>query len=215
MKSDFFSFHLCRLSAIDSAREMYLPSKVEGLLHSESMVSMKLGAPVLNPARYGLTQFVHFARWENESSLDEFLKTTPLRDGWHVRLRFYRRWGYISELNDLPENSLNPNPDQPVAGITLARLKLSETLRFLQWGKPVERLVRDHPGKTFAMASMRPLNTLSTFSIWKSEHDLVQMVKGINEHGHAIREQMRKSFHHEFTTMRFYLLSEHGSRPQT
>lgn len=81
-------------------------------------------------------------------------------------------------------------------------------------GKPVEGLVRDHPGKLFALAAMRPLNTLSTFSIWKTEKDMIAMVKGDNVHGRAIGEQMRRSFHHEFTTMRFYLLSEHGTRQQ-
>lgn len=136
-----------------------------------------------------------------------------LASGWHVRLKFYRRWGYISELADLPENSVNKNPDAPVVGITLARLKISETIRFLKWGKPVEGLVRDHPGKTFALAAMRPLNTLSTFSIWRSEEEMVEMVKGENVHGRAIGEQMKKSFHHEFTTMRFYLLGEFGIKP--
>lgn len=164
---------------------------------------------MFQPGRYKTSELAFFARWENEEALENFLKTHFL-NSWHVRLKFYRRWGHLRELNDLPENSINHNQDAPVVGITLARLNLSETIRFLKWGKPVEKLVRDHPGKTFAMASMRPLNTLSTFSIWKNEREMINMVSGKTNHAEAMKEQAQKSFHHEFTTMRFHLLGEYG-----
>lgn len=216
---EIFSYHIVRTDLVTALREMYIPTKFPGLLHSEGLFSMKLGASITNPGRYGLTEFVFLARWDSETSLENFLAKTEIGNtiarGWHVRLKFYRRWGSDSTLPCMPENIVNEHPEDTVVGITLARLKLTETLRFLKWGKPVERLVRDHPGKTFAMASMRPLGTLSTFSIWKTEKDMIQMVKGNNEHGSAIGEQMKKSFHHEFTTMRFYLLSDHGERPKS
>lgn len=218
MKTDneIFSYHIVRTDIVTALREMFLPTKFPGLLHSEGLFSMKLGAPITNPSRYGLTEFVFFARWEDEKSLEHFLAKSgmgkTIAQGWHVRLKFYRRWGSISEFSSMPENEENLNPQFPVVGITLARLKISEALRFLKWGKPVEHLVKNHPGKTFAMASMRPIGTLSTFSIWKSERDMVSMVKGNNVHGKAITEQMKRSFHHEFSTMRFYLLGEFGER---
>ena len=216
--NEIFSYHIVGTNPFSSTREiLFAHHEYPGLMHSESLFPMRLGFPVLKPTRYGVSQLVFFARWENEKALDDFMSTTDfgkfLAKGWHARLKFYRRWGSVSELDHLPENSENLRPDLPVVGITLARLKLTETVRFLKWGRPVENLVRDHRGKTFAMAAMRPLNTLSTFSIWKSEKAMLDMVKGDNVHGKAIGEQLRNSFHHEFTTMRFYLLSEHGLRP--
>jgi hypothetical protein len=96
-------------------------------------------------------------------------------------------------------------------------LKLSQAFRFIRWGKPVEEQVRDDPATTIALAAMRPLGTLSTFSIWRSQEALADMVQGRSEgplakrHVNAMRERDRKDFHHEFTTMRFRPLSEHGA----
>jgi len=212
MKDEIFSFHLAVGNLLLLPRPVF-----PGLMHSESLMTMRLGFPILHPSRYGFSQLVFFARWKDESSLISFLENDPfgrrLASGWHVRLKLYRRWGSVSELDNLPENLENQTPEKPVVGITLARLKLTETIRFLKWGKPVEGLVRDHPGKTFALAAMRPVNTLSTFSMWRSEKDMVEMVKGDNVHGRAIGEQLKRSFHHEFTTMRFYILGEFGKKP--
>ena len=52
--------------------------------------------------------------------------------------------------------------------VTLARMRLGEVPRFLRTGKPVERLVRDHPGVTLAAAALRPPHTISTFSVWRT-----------------------------------------------
>ena len=227
MNREIFSFHLATVDPFFLTRELLRSPKstaVPGLLHAEPMLTMRLGSPITSAARYGFTQLVYLARWQDEKALTDFLQKDRrgmrLDKGWHVRLKFYRRWGFVSELDPLPENSPNPNPEAPVVAITLARLKLSETLRFLRWGKPVEGLVRDHPGKTFALAAMRPLGTLSTFSIWKTEREMIQMVQGLSPvpggglHADAMVEQRKKSFHHEFTTMRFQLLGEFGKMPK-
>lgn len=39
---------------------------------------------------------------------------------------------------------------------------LAEVPRFLHWGRPVERFVRDHPGATLALAAVRPPRTVPT-----------------------------------------------------
>src|SRR5690606_35571765 len=140
-----------------------------------------------------------------------------LAQGWHVRLEFLRRWGRVSEFDDLPASAGEVAPTAPVVAVTLARLKLPEVPRFIRWGKPVEELVRDHPGTTLALAAMRPLRTVSTFSVWRSLGEMTDMVRGKNavpEAGHhatAMVERARRDFHFEFTTLRFRALAEHGS----
>ena len=101
--------------------------------------------------------------------------------------------------------------------VTLARLKHSQLLRFIKWGKPVEELVRDDPATTISLAAMHPLNTVSTFSVWRTEREMTDMVRGHSampqpeRHAAAMRERNRKDFHFEFTTLRFRSLSEHGT----
>jgi hypothetical protein len=107
-----------------------------------------------------------------------------------------------------------------VVGITFARLALGETFRFERWGKPVEVQVRDHPGVTRAAVAFRPFRTFSTFSMWRSEADMLAMVRGRDDardgtsHRVAMQERVRRDFHHEFTTMRFVPLAEHGTWPE-
>lgn len=94
---------------------------------------------------------------------------------------------------------------------------MRRTRRFARWGHPVETQVRDHAGMSFALAAMRPFNTFSTFSIWRSEADMLSMVRGLDpandgdEHQRAMRERERRDFHYEFTTLRFVPVKEVGT----
>ena len=183
-------------------------------------MGMKLGSPILSPDRIRVRHLALFACWDHESALDSFLETHELghtlSTGWHVRLEFLRRWGRVSEFDGLADTTRVTDPDAPVVAVTLARLKLSQVPRFIRWGKPVEELVRDHPGATLALAAMRPPRTVSTFSVWRSEREMREMVRGqgdfpgASRHATAMVERERKAFHHEFTTLRFHPLTESG-----
>jgi hypothetical protein len=221
---EIFSFHLAEGGVAATLGALVRPPHARttsGLLHAECLVPMTLGRPIALPTRYHPRQLAMFARWERETALDEFLAGSKLgrvlAAGWHVRMEFLRRWGHISELAGLPARALEHDERLPVVAVTLARLKLSQAFRFIRWGKPVEEQVRDDPATTIALAAMRPLGTLSTFSIWRSQEALADMVQGRSEgplakrHVNAMRERDRKDFHHEFTTMRFRPLSEHGA----
>jgi len=185
------------------------------------MMVMALGSPILSPARMQLGSLAVFAAWESSDAIDGFLTNTELGRrlalGWHVRLDFLRRWGRVSGFEDLPASAAEVAPEAPVVAVTVARLKLPEVPRFIRWGKPVEVLVRDHPGTTLALAAMRPPRTVCTFSVWRSLREMTDMVRGrgtvagADRHATAMLERNRKDFHHEFTTLRFRALSEHGA----
>ena len=216
------SFHLVELPARVSVTLLLRPPTartVPGMRHAECLAGMRLGAPVASPARMQLRQLAVFAAWDDEAALDGFLAGAgrPLARGWHVRLEFLRRWGHVTDLGDLPEVADRSDPSEPVVAVTLARLRLREVPRFIRWGRPVERLVRDHPGTTLALAAMRPPRTVSTFSVWRSARDMTAMVHGRSDvggptrHSDAMVERERRDFHHEFTTLRFRPLAEQGS----
>lgn len=224
---ELFSYHLIQAPLLQVAARLWSSAalrRVGGLRHAECLLPMRMGHGVMLPGRYHFTSLVMFALWESEAHLDRFLAAPPYRvferDHWHMRLRFYRRWGTYRGLDEATPYTELADPEGPVVGVTLARLKLTETLRFARWGKPVEEQVRDHPGVTRATVAFRPFNTFSTFSVWRSEADMLAMVRGREatrdgaEHREAMLERVRRDFHFEFTTMRMVPLSEHGEWPE-
>lgn len=216
-----FSFHHVRTNFGTTVESLY-GSKVRfnGLLHAEYMSRMTLGAPIFSPARMQIHNLTVFAAWESQQAIDDFLSNTKigqtLAKGWHVRMSFLRRWGSVKELDGLTDVASETDSDAPVVAVTLARMRLTEVPRFIRWGKPVEELVRDHPGKTLAFAAMRLPRTVSTFSVWSSQQEMVSMVHGHSNvsqparHAHAMVERNRKDFHFEFTTLRFSPIKEYG-----
>lgn len=218
-----FSFHLARTKVRTSAAALWrppTPHRIAGLKHAECLATMTLGAPIVSPARMQLRTLAMLAWWESEPAVDEFLAGTrlgrALATGWHVRMAFQRRWGCVSELGGLAECVGEQNPAAPVVAVTLARLKLPQVPRFVRWGKPVEGLVRDHPGTSLALAAMRPPRTVCTFTVWRTLQDMVDMVHGRSDvplprrHAVAMEERRRKDFHFEFTTLRFTPIAEYG-----
>ncbi|HEV2796517.1 MAG TPA: hypothetical protein VGV65_02775 [Nocardioides sp.] len=217
------SFHLAEVPRRVGARALLRPpgSSVAGLDHLECLSLMRLGAPVVSPDRLQLRRLAVFAQWRDEAALEGFLAADPLgrelAGGWHVRLEFLRRWSTIAALPGLPVRAGTWEQHEPVVAVTLARMRVPEVPRFLRHGRPVERLVRDDPAVTLALAAFRPPRTISTFSVWRSVQQMEDMVHGRTtepdpaRHAAAMAERERRDFHHEFATYRFRPLSEHGS----
>jgi hypothetical protein len=184
------------------------------------MMPMELGSSILSRGRWQVGSLAMFAAWESEAAIDAFLAGTPLgrtlAAGWHVRLRFLRQWGKLAALDGLPATADETDPDAPAVAVTIARMKLSQVPRFFRWGKPVEGLVRDHPGATLALAAIRPPRTISTFTVWHTAREMIDMVHGRSNvpapdrHAAAMVERRRKDFHVEFTTLRYACINEYG-----
>lgn len=220
---NIFSYHIAKLSYFQAFKMVLFPmktSEIIGLSHSETMSAMKLGSPIFSKTRIFNQTIVVFAQWEDEKSLENFLKNNSrgklLARGWHVRLDFLRQWGNISSFQIPTKKMEESMTNEPVVAVTIARMKYTEIPHFLRWGRPVEKLVRDHKGTTLSLASIRYPNVISTFSIWKSQSEMTDMVNGHSKmpdpkrHANAMKERNRKDFHFEFTTLRFKPISEHG-----
>lgn len=218
-----FSYHLVKTSYLYAFKTILLapgPKDVPGLIHAEWMNAMTLGAPVFSSSRILIRQVAVFAQWENEAAMDHFLDKNRvgkiLAKGWHTRLIFMRQWGSIKGFKISAPVIEADTPDEPVVAVTIARMKFREIPRFIRWGRPVERLVRDHPGTTLSLASIRFPNMVSTFSVWKTQKEMTDMVQGHSavsrpeRHVNAMKERDRKDFHFEFTTLRFKPIAEAG-----
>lgn len=219
-----FTFHLAKVNFL-SALKVYLHSpnieNVPGLIHAECMTSMTLGSPLFSPSRILIRQVAVFAQWENEEAIDSYMENDSfgkiLAKGWHTRLKYLRQWGTINGFIIPDEADELDDPNAPVVAVTLARMKLLQVPRFIYWGRPVEKLVRDHPGVSLALAAIRFPRTVSTFSVWKSQKEMIDMVHGNSSvpqpkrHAKAMKERERKDFHFQFTTLRFKPIAEYGS----
>ncbi|CAM4155162.1 MULTISPECIES: hypothetical protein [Flavobacterium] len=219
-----FSYHLVKIPFIVAIKGLFfkpINKNTKGLIHSEYMTAMTLGSPILSPSRFLIRQVAIFAQWENEQALENYLKNEKfgkiLIKGWHVRLSFMREWGNISGFKIPDLKAELESPSSPVVAVTIAKMKPFAVPRFIHWGRPVEKLVRDHAGTLLSLASVRLPNTVSTFSIWKTEEEMTNMVHGHSvmpkpkRHSNAMKERERKNFHFEFTTLRFKPLSELGT----
>ncbi len=222
-KQNLFTYHLIKLSFFSALKNLLFPInrfKIRGLIHAETMSAMQLGSSVFNPTRIFSTKIIVFAQWENENYLLEYLQSNSfgkqLSKSWYLKLKFIRQWGAISHFDIPIMNTEIIDESKSVVAVTLARMKYTEIPRFLRWGRPVEKLVRDHFGTTLSLASIRYPNLISTFSIWKSLKEMSEMVHGHSKmeqpkrHSDAMKERNRNDFHFEFSTLRFLPISEHG-----
>lgn len=218
-----FSYHLVKTDYFSALRILFSSPKsrnIPGLIHAEIMTVMTLGSPIFSPSRMLIRQIAVFAQWEDERDIENFLAKDRLgkilSEGWHTRLTFMRKWGKFNKFEITDETLEFENPNSPVVAVTIARMKFLEIPRFIHWGRPVEKLVRDHPATTLSLASIKFPNTVSTFSIWKNQKEMTDMVHGHSKipkperHADAMKERDRKDFHFEFTTLRFKPISEFG-----
>ena len=218
-----FSYHLVKIPFALAVKGLFInpiDKKTKGLIHSEYMSAMTLGSPIISTSRFLINQVAIFAQWENEEALENYLRNEKfgkiLNNGWHVRLLFMREWGKITGFKIPQIKATLENESSAVVAVTIARMKPLAIPRFLKWGRPVEKLVRDHQGTIFSLASIKFPNTVSTFSIWKTEKEMTNMVHGHSNmskpkrHSNAMKERDRKDFHFEFTTLRFKPISEFG-----
>lgn len=221
---NLFTYHLIKLSFFSALKSVLFPikkTKIKGLIHAETMSAMELGSSIFTPTRLFSRTIVVFAQWENVKSFTDFIQLNSfgkkLSKSWYLKLKFIRQWGAISHF-EIPKYPIKiDNENQTVIAVTLARMKYTEIPRFLRWGRPVEKLARDHSGTILSLASIRYPNLISTFSIWKSQKEMTEMVHGHSKmekpkrHSNAMKERNRKDFHFEFTTLRFLPISEHNS----
>lgn len=218
-----FSYHIVKLPLTSALRIILFPvnsKQISGLIYAETMSAMILGSPIFSVSRIFSRKIVIFAQWENESYLNDFLQSNvkgrKIAKGYHIRLKFLRQWGRISGFQ-IPDKELNTeNENIPVVAVTIARMRYMQIPRFLRWGRPVEKQVRDDNGTTLSLASIRYPNIISTFSIWKTQKAMTDMVHGHSKmpqpkrHINAMKERDKKDFHFEFTTLRFKPLAEFG-----
>jgi hypothetical protein len=194
-------------------------AKVPGMTYSEVVFAARLGSRSANriprpqPGRIGL-----IAAWDDDAALDRFLARHPfaerLSGGWHARLDPLRCFGSWTGMSGLPERERPVGDDEPVAALTMGRLRLTRTMAFLRSGAPAERDATENPAvlAVTGLGRFTPPRLVSTFSIWRSAAAMREYAfDRSGSHQAAVRADRAHPFHSESAFIRFRPYASQGS----
>jgi hypothetical protein len=189
-----------------------------GARYAELAGALPLSPHVLPKPTIGRVGLI--AAWASDGAVDDFLERDPLAKqlahGWHVRLVPTRIFGIWSGLDDLNRDEVPMAGDEPAAVLTLGRLRLTQTLRFLRASAAAEGLALREPALLASTALARPPSLVATFSLWQTTEAMRAYARGDADPGHraATDAHAARPFHHESAFIRFRPYASAGSWDQ-
>jgi hypothetical protein len=203
------SFHIADVGKLAGLRLLRLrPSRrnVAGLRYGVLTVTAPLNERLL--ARPDVGRVALIAGWDDDGSLDRFLAAHPLAQalagGWHTRLQATHIFGAWPPLDGLVDEQ-PMSADEPVAALTIARLRFSEAPRFFKASAAAERLAVRDPALLRGTGLARPPGLVATFSLWQSTGAMRAYAGGPSgtEHRDAVKAHAERPFHHASAFIRF------------
>jgi hypothetical protein len=203
------SFHIADVSPRVAASVLLRPpnaGRVRGLTYAVTTTTAALGEPLLPPRHGGRLGLL--AAWEDDAALDDFARLHPVAEhfagGWQVRLRPLRVFGAWAGLPGLPQKPLPVEPGEPVAILTLGRLRLRRIAAFRRSAAPAEAAAIDHPALLAGTGLARPPRLVATFSLWRNSAAMREYAVGPGgSHAAAMSADRAVPFHHESAFVRF------------
>lgn len=189
------------------------PADSPGLRWADLLTPAPLGKGAPRP-NFGHAALV--AAWDNDAALDYFLGNgafaSELAEGWSIRMQPLRAYGSWSALPDFPKGPAAHSDDEPVAVLTLGRVKLGRFPAFLRAQGPAAEEADHNRAAVFSTAFARP-PLVSTFSLWESASAMKAYAYGDGNTNHmaAVRADQQRPFHHESIFARFRPYAEQGS----
>ncbi|MFI5005152.1 MAG: spheroidene monooxygenase [Solirubrobacterales bacterium] len=186
------------------------PAKVPGLRYAVMTTTAPLSGHLLPRPNLGGVGLI--AAWDDDRAVEDFLAGHPLAErlahGWRVRLRPTRIYGAWSPLPDLPDRLAgeeSADAAEPAAVLTIGRLRLTQTIRFLKASARAEELAVRDPALLASTGLARPPGLVATFSLWRSIPAMRAYVQGSTDPGHlaALEAHAAQPFHHESAFVRF------------
>jgi hypothetical protein len=216
------SVHIADVGRLNAQRLLLRPldaAKIPGMSYAEVAFAAGLGSratyqvPRPRPGRIGL-----IAAWEGDAALDAFLARHPLAarlaGGWHARFQPLHCFGSWAGLPGLPAEAIPVADDEPVAALTLGRLRISRTVGFLRSAAPAERDAAESPDllAVTGFGRFTPPRLVSTFSIWRSAAAMrdYAFAEG-GSHQAAVRVDRAKPFHRESAFVRLRPYASRGN----
>lgn len=190
------------------------PGRVAGLTYAETTTVAALGEPLLPPKHFGRVGMI--AAWESDGALDRFSQGHPiaarLSGGWQVRLQPLRVFGAWGGMPGLPARALPVDDEEPVAVLTLGRLRLRRIRAFRASAAPAEAEAITSPALLAGTGLARPPRLVATFSLWRGAAAMREYASGAGgTHRAAIQADRARAFHHESAFVRFRPYASSGS----
>ena len=182
------------------------PDRVSGLRWCQVALLPAL-ASIRPPS---LRRAVLLAFWDDEVAAAGVTDLHPLGrrdggagDGFHTTLRPLRAHGTWPGLDDDITRARTVDHRGDVIVLTLGRLRIAQTLRFLRASRPAERAALSAPGFRWGTAAARP-PFVATITAWDSGDASADYAYGrAAPHDNAIQQQRRKDFHRQSAFIRF------------
>lgn len=180
------------------------PDEVEGLRYAETVFTAPLGARLLPKPTLGTVALI--AAWDDDEALDRFADHPLGRElsaGWQVRMAPLRVSGSWPEMPGLPEKQLPVDAEEPVAVLTLGRVKPWRLRPFLRAAAPAEADAVAEPALLASTGFGRP-PLVSTFSLWRTAAEMRDYAyRQGGTHQGAIASDRARPFHHVSAFIRF------------
>jgi hypothetical protein len=190
-------------------------AQVRGLRYAEITIAAPLGAHLLPRPDLGRVGLI--ATWDDDRALDRFIAGHPLAErlahGWHVRLQPTRIFGAWPPMTGLLTHEEPMDDEEPAAVLTIGRLRLSQTIRFLRASAAAEALAVGDSALLASTGLARPPALVGTFSLWQSTSAMRAYAQGAihPEHRAAVQAHTARPFHHESAFVRFRPYASTGS----
>ena len=159
-----------------------------------------------------LRRWALFAVWEDERSLDAFVRASPVAARWaehaaeafHVRLDPVRAHGAWSghQLFDGARGRLGP--DEPVAILTRAKIRPKRLAAFYRSILPPAQRLIESPGLLASVGIGEwPIARQATFSLWRTFEDARAYAYGTDDHREVVRRTRAENWYSEELFARF------------
>lgn len=186
--------------------------RIEGMRYAETVFTAPLGGGLIPKANLGTVGLI--AAWDDDAALDRFADHPLARvfaAGWQARMEPLRVSGSWPKMPGLPERQVPVDDDEPVAVLTLGRLKPWRLRSFLRSAAPAEADVVAEPGLVAATGFGRP-PLVSTFSLWSTAAAMrdYSYRQGGSHHA-AVAADRSRPFHRESAFIRFRPYATRGA----
>jgi hypothetical protein len=198
----FLSVHIAETSparAFAAMRAAPAATAIEGCRYLGAYLTADFRKGVM--PSLGVTGTVLVAAWDDDEPLDRFLAhpaAAPYRDGWRTRMVPARSIGQLPGLPELPRQE-RPTGDQPIAALTVGRVRANKFLPFVMTAAAAEREAVRHPGFIEGLTLLRPPLVIGTFSLWRDAKAMRDYTMGAHPGGHkgAVARDREEQFNHE------------------
>ncbi|WP_034257517.1 hypothetical protein [Adhaeribacter aquaticus] len=194
-----------------------LLKQVKGLQFFKLLGSPKGGVFNIKPDFY---LYGMFGVWESEAVADNFFKNSSIfyeyqqhcNETWTIKLNPIKAHGLWDGVNPFQVTKATPHLTKPIAVLTRASINVRAIPAFWKHGAATSKAIEQAEGLIAAVGlGELPFVRQATFSIWKTENDIIQYAYKSAQHQQVIKKTRTDNWYSEELFARFEVLGATGS----